>query len=119
VEALQADLATTESVDKLCAAVGDRPIDALLANAGVGLGKAFLDQDFARIKRVIDTNDTGTVYLIHRAANEMLRRNSGRILITGSIAGFALPATWPGTTRPCRPCSSKPLNLQRAEKTER
>lgn len=88
VEAVEADLATTEGVDKLCGAVGDRPIDALLANAGVGLGKAFLDQDFDRIRRVVDTNITGTLYLIHRAGNEMRRRNFGRILITGSIAGF-------------------------------
>jgi short-subunit dehydrogenase len=88
VEAVQADLSTTEGVDKLCAAVGDRPVDALLANAGVGLGKAFLDQDFAAIKHLVDTNITGTLDLIHRAGNEMRRRNSGRILITGSIAGF-------------------------------
>lgn len=82
------DLATTEGVDKLCAAVADRPVDALLANAGIGLGKAFLGQDFQRIRRVVDTNITGTLYLIHRAGNAMLRRNFGRILITGSIAGF-------------------------------
>lgn len=88
VEAIEADLATTEGVDKLCAAVGSRPVDALLANAGVGLGKAFLDQDFKRIRNVVDTNITGTLYLIHRVGNEMRRRNSGRILITGSIAGF-------------------------------
>lgn len=88
VEPVEADLSTTEGVDKLCAAIGDRPVDALLANAGVGLGKAFLDQDFARVKHLIDTNITGTLYLIHRTANEMLRRNAGRILITGSIAGF-------------------------------
>jgi uncharacterized protein len=88
VEAVQADLSTIDGVDKLCAAVGDRPIDALLANAGVGLGKAFLDQDFNKVRRLVDTNITGTLYLIHRAGNEMRRRNAGRILITGSIAGF-------------------------------
>lgn len=88
VEPVEADLATTEGVDKLCAAIGDGPIDALLANAGIGLGKAFLDQDFARVKHLIDTNITGTLYLIHRVGNAMLRRNAGRILITGSIAGF-------------------------------
>ena len=27
------------------AAIGERPVDALLANAGIGLGDAFLDQD--------------------------------------------------------------------------
>lgn len=48
----------------------------------------FLDQDFGRIRRIVETNITGTLYLIHRAGNEILRRNSGRILITGSIAGF-------------------------------
>jgi short-subunit dehydrogenase len=88
VEPVQADLATTEGVDKLCAAVADRPIDALLANAGIGLGKAFLEQDFQRVRGVVDTSITGTLYLIQQAGNEMLRRKSGRILITGSIAGF-------------------------------
>lgn len=88
VEAVEADLATTEGVDKLYAAAKGRPIDALLANAGRGLGHAFLDQDFARAKHVIDTNVTGTVYLVHKVGNEMRRRKQGRILITGSIAGF-------------------------------
>ncbi len=88
IEALNVDLATTEGVDELCNAVGSRPVDALLANAGRGLGRAFLDQDFAKARFVIDTNVTGTAYLIHRIGNEMRRRNSGRILITGSIAGF-------------------------------
>jgi NADP-dependent 3-hydroxy acid dehydrogenase YdfG len=30
------------------------------------LGKAFLDQDFADIEHVIDTNITGTINLAHR-----------------------------------------------------
>jgi uncharacterized protein len=88
VDAVQADLATREGVDRLYAAIKDRPVDALLANAGRGLGRAFLDQDFDKVRAVIDTNVTGTVYLIHRIGNDMRRRNSGRILITGSIAGF-------------------------------
>jgi uncharacterized protein len=88
VDAVQADLATIEGVDQLCAATQGRPVDALLANAGVGLGRAFLDQEFNRIRRVVDTNITGTLYLIHRVGSGMRQRNSGRILITGSIAGF-------------------------------
>ena len=88
VEAVQADLATSEGVDKLYAAAAGRPVDALLANAGRGLGRAFLDQDLNEVRRVIDTNVTGTVELIHKIGNDMRRRNSGRILITGSIAGF-------------------------------
>jgi uncharacterized protein len=88
VDAVQADLSTTDGIDRLYAATKGRPVDALLANAGVGLGHAFLDQDLNRIRRVIDTNITGTVYLIHRVGDEMRQRNAGRILITGSIAGF-------------------------------
>jgi len=88
VESVVADLATPEGVDKLLECVRDRPVDALLANAGRGLGHAFLDQDFEEVRRVIDTNITGTVYLIQKVGREMKARGRGRILITGSIAGF-------------------------------
>lgn len=88
VEAVQADLATLEGVDKLYAATHGRPVHALLANAGHGLGHGFLDQDFAEVRHVIDTNITGTIYLIQKVGNEMRSYGQGRILITGSIAGF-------------------------------
>ena len=88
VDAIKADLATMAGVDQLYEATGGREVDALLANAGRGLGHAFLDQDFARVRAVVDTNITGTIYLIHKIGNDMRRRNSGKILITGSIAGF-------------------------------
>jgi len=39
---------------------------------------------------VIDTNVTGTLCLIQKVGREMRDRHSGRILITGSIAGWAL-----------------------------
>jgi short-subunit dehydrogenase len=93
VDAVEADLATIEGVDRLLTATGGRAVDALLANAGRGLGNAFLDQKFDRIRAVIDTNVTGTVYLIHKVGREMRERGSGRILITGSIAGF-MPGTY-------------------------
>src|SRR5882724_12305119 len=88
VEAIQAELATPEGVDALCAAVKGRPVDALLANAGHGLGNGFLDQSFDEITHVIDTNITGTLALIHKVGYDMRSRRAGRILITGSIAGF-------------------------------
>jgi len=93
VEAVQADLATLEGNDKLYAAIKGRPVEALLANAGRGLGRGFLDQDFGDVRRVIDTNVTGTVYLLQKIARDMRARGKGRILITGSIAGF-LPGTY-------------------------
>jgi short-subunit dehydrogenase len=93
VETVLVDHSTIEGVDRLIAAAASRPVDALLANAGHGLGKAFLDQEFDDLRHVIDTNVTGTLYLIHKVGREMRARGSGRILITGSIAGF-LPGTY-------------------------
>ena len=65
----------------------------MLANAGRGLGHAFLDQTFEDVRRVIDTNVTGTLYTIQRFARDMRARGQGRILITGSIAGV-IPGTF-------------------------
>jgi len=93
VDALQADLSEVEGVDKLYRVIGGRPVEALLANAGRGLGKGFLDQDFDDVLRVINTNITGTVYLIQKVGRDMRERGRGRILITGSIAGF-VPGTY-------------------------
>jgi short-subunit dehydrogenase len=88
VESVQSDLATIEGVDELHSAVKGRPVSALLANAGRGLGKGFLDQDFADARYVVDTNITGTIYLVQKIGRGMRDRGDGKILITGSIAGF-------------------------------
>jgi short-subunit dehydrogenase len=93
VEALEADLVDEEGVGNLYAALKGREVDALLANAGRGLGRAFLTQDWSKVRRVIDTNVTGTVLLVQKIGKDMERRGSGRILITGSIAGF-MPGTF-------------------------
>ena len=93
VDTIEVDLATTEGVDRLLAAANGRSIDYLLANAGRELGRAFLDQDFAEVRHVIDTNVTGTVYLIQKVGRDMRARDRGKILITGSIAGF-MPGTY-------------------------
>lgn len=88
VTSIQTDLATQDGVEELCSAIQGRQVDALIANAGHGLGKAFLDQTFPDIAHVIDTNITGTLALVHRVGNDMRERGAGRILIVGSIAGF-------------------------------
>ena len=87
VRNVETDLSTFEGVDRLLAAAGGRQVDALFANAGHGLGHAFLEQDPVEWRHVIDTNITGTVYLVQKVARQMVARNQGRILITGSIAG--------------------------------
>jgi short-subunit dehydrogenase len=100
VEALEADLATLDGVDRLYAAIKGRPVEALLANAGHGLGHGFLDQNFDEVRHIIDTNITGTLYLVQRIGRDMRARDRGRILITGSVAGFmpgSFQAVYSGT----------------------
>ncbi|RWE44495.1 MAG: SDR family NAD(P)-dependent oxidoreductase [Mesorhizobium sp.] len=93
VEALEVDLATVEGADELIARIGNRDIDLLFLNAGRGLGHGFLDQDWDKARRIVDTNITGTIYLAHQLAAGMVKRGRGRILFTGSIAGF-MPGTF-------------------------
>ena len=65
-----------------------RPVETLIANAGRGLGHAFLDQDFEEARRAVDTNIVGTIYLAQKVGCDMREANRGKILLTGSIAGF-------------------------------
>lgn len=88
VRSLEADLSTLEGVDLLLAHTESRQIDLLCANAGVGTGGAFLDQDVPTWRHSVDTNVTGTVYLLQKVLKEMVAHNSGKVLVTGSIAGY-------------------------------
>ena len=100
VQSVEADLATIDGVDQLLSAAGGRQIDLLCANAGRGLGHAFLDQDLADWRRVVDTNITGTAYLLQKVLKQMVARGEGKVLVTGSIAGFipgAFNAVYNGT----------------------
>lgn len=93
VTTVEVDLSTLDGVDRLLAAAGGRPVDVLCANAGHGLGRGFLEQEVADWRHVIDTNVIGTVYLLQKVLRAMVARNQGRILVTGSIAGF-LPGSF-------------------------
>lgn len=85
---LEVDLATVDGVDQLLEAAGTRRIDLLCANAGHGLGGPFLDQDMADWRHMIDTNVTGTVYLLQEVLRTMVAQGAGKVLVTGSIAGW-------------------------------
>jgi len=93
VEHLQVDLAERDGVDKLVQLIGDRPVDVLMANAGHGLGHAFLEQPLEAWIHVVNTNITGTIYLVQQVVRRMVERDKGRVLFTGSIAGL-MPGTF-------------------------
>jgi short-subunit dehydrogenase len=92
---VECDLATPDGVAELIAAIerSGGEVEALLANAGRGLGGGFLDQDLDAAMQVAHTNIDGTLGLIHKVGNDMRARGRGRILITGSIAGL-MPGTY-------------------------
>ncbi len=95
VKAVEVDLATEQGVDDVYAAATEMsgPIDALFANAGHGLGGAFIDQDFEKLRHIVDTNVTGTIALVQKIGRDMRNRGEGKILIVGSIAGL-IPGTF-------------------------
>lgn len=100
VTSVEADLSTIDGVDQLLAAAGGRQVDLLCANAGHGLGHGFLDQQVSDWRMVVDTNITGTIYLIQKVLKEMVARNEGKVLVTGSVAGYipgAFQAVYNGT----------------------
>jgi len=87
VQSLEVDLSSQQGVDQLLGLVGGRPVDVLVANAGHGLGHGFLTQDPRDWRHVIDTNITGTLFLIQPVVRDMVNRGQGKVLITGSVAG--------------------------------
>ena len=93
VLAVQADLRGREGVERVWAAVQERgrPLEAAALNAGIGLGRSFVDEDLDEALAVVDLNVRGTTHLAHLVLRDMVARDSGRVLFTSSIA-----STMPG-----------------------
>lgn len=84
---LRADLSTYDGVEQLYQVVEShhRPVDALLLNAGVGVGGEFASTDLSAELEMIALNCMHTVHLAKRVVPQMIARREGRILITGSV----------------------------------
>jgi short-subunit dehydrogenase len=87
VQTIEADLATRQGVEQLLAMIAGRPVDVLVANAGQGLGGAWLNQSAEDWIHLVNTNVTGTLMLVQPILHRMVERGQGKVLITGSIAG--------------------------------
>ena len=88
--AVQADIRDKDAADQLFAALEakfDRPVLALVNNAGVrhdDLGASLGDEEWFT---VLDTNLTAAFRLTRRALRPMLRARSGRIVNVSSVVG--------------------------------
>lgn len=98
VTSVRADLRTAEGVEALYAAVQStgRPLAAAALNAGIGHGGAFVDTDLAEDLSIIDLNVRSTVHLAKLVLRDMVERDSGRLLITSSIASM-MPGSFQAT----------------------
>jgi len=94
---VQAALRTEQGVAQLWSRVQElgRPLEGAAINAGVGRNGAFVDTDWAQDLEIMQLNVVSTAALLKLALVEMTARNSGRILVTSSIA-----STMPGAYQP-------------------
>src|SRR4051812_46683429 len=64
-----------------------RPVDVACINAGVGVGGLFQETSLDEELNMVALNCSGTVQLAKYVVQHMVKRNSGKILFTASIAG--------------------------------
>jgi NADP-dependent 3-hydroxy acid dehydrogenase YdfG len=90
---VQADAALRADTDRLLhdaenfARQNGAQIDIIIVNAGRGLAGGVLSSDLAQWEEVYATNVTGALYLMRRAAEILAKRQSGDIIVLGSVAG--------------------------------
>ena len=93
VEVVKANLATYEGVEELYSRYKsmNRPLEAAVINAGVGLGGEFVSTKLKDEIEMIKLNNLSAVHLTKRLLPDMYQRKSGRILFTSSITAV-MPA---------------------------
>jgi short-subunit dehydrogenase len=91
VIAVAADLADPAGVERLYveARPNGRAVDALAANAGLGVNGDFARETALEEElRLIDLNVRGQVHLTKLVVRDMVRRGDGKVLLTSSSAGM-------------------------------
>jgi len=87
--AVRCDVTSWDDQQALVAAALERfgALDAVLANAGFGAKRGFLEESVEHWKAMIDTNVYGAALSIRAALTHFREQNSGHMLITSSVAG--------------------------------
>ena len=91
VDTLGVDLRTKEGVHAVKERTGERPIEAIAINAGVGLGGRFVETDLHQELDMIDLNVRSSVHLAKHVIPDMVARNRGKVMFTSSVAAV-MPA---------------------------
>jgi short-subunit dehydrogenase len=95
-EIVEADLATDAGVAAVLAAIGDRPVERLINNAGSGLRGNFAELDGEAQAAMIRLNCISLMALSRGVLPGMIARKAGGILNVASTASFQ-PGPWMAT----------------------
>jgi NAD(P)-dependent dehydrogenase (short-subunit alcohol dehydrogenase family) len=87
----QLDVTDNQSIDAFVAGLDlpNRPLDAVVHNAGIGAGGAFEDLDDALFRRVMEVNFFSLLELTRRLLPAFRAQRHGRIVIISSETAFA------------------------------
>jgi NADP-dependent 3-hydroxy acid dehydrogenase YdfG len=100
--AVRCDVAEWEDNEALARAALDSfgRIDSVLANAGFGAKRGFLEESPEQWRSMILTNILGVALTIRATLPHLLERGTGHYVLTSSVAGRrALPGSLYGTTK--------------------
>lgn len=95
-----ADLTDDDALDRLMAAIGDRTVDVLVANAALSPIGEFLDVEEDLVARTLRLNVEVPTLLAHRLGASMRDRGRGTIIVMSSLSGLqgtALLTTYAAT----------------------
>src|SRR6478736_4713888 len=85
---LPADLSQPDAPRAIFERLGDRPVEILINNAGVGIRGPFAETDWDEEARLLHLNVTALAHLTKLFLPAMLARKSGRVLNVASTAAF-------------------------------
>lgn len=88
---LQADVAKREDCSILVQKAlefSENQIDVLVNNAGITRDNLLLRMSDEQFQQVIDTNLTGTFYMMREVSKTMLKKRKGRIINISSVVGI-------------------------------
>ncbi|MCP5368126.1 MAG: SDR family NAD(P)-dependent oxidoreductase [Hyphomicrobiales bacterium] len=76
------------TADWIAAAEAARPLDLVIANAGVSAGSGGRGEDAAQTRRLFATNIDGVVNTVWPALPPMRARGHGQVVLVASLAGY-------------------------------
>lgn len=96
VEVFPADLVTPRELDAVAERIADagRPVDLVVNNAGLGLGRQFVDNELAPEVAALDLMVRAVMVLSHAAARSMRARGHGAIVNVSSVASWLGSGTY-------------------------